>query len=217
MEDTLKPVDLVHQLSELMKGHEVPFHIEDEWVVPYGRLPAIRATWYPREDTGRLEVDVLVREGEILQECFAGFGAADAGVTDALQNFCINSFHVLLAAFWDKNDPDQVTTERWLVGEKPYMAFIGNFGTRGSKEASPSIPDNLFESIEKAVRRESLDRDCHWIRHFFCDVKGDQTFEVLLDNEHWELGRQSLMSLDWRKSSGYYSVRNFLVLRADSS
>ncbi len=217
MDDTLEPVDLVQQLSDLMEAHDVPFHVENEWIVPYGQLPAIRATWFPRENTGRFDVDVLVRDGVILQECFAGFGAANVGIADGLQNFCTNSFHVLLAAFWDKNDPDQVTTERWLVGNKPYKAYIGNFGTRGSKDAEPSIPDGLFESIEKTVKLESLDHDCHWIRHFFCDVKGDQTFEVLLDNEHWQNGRESLMSLDWQKSGGYYSVRNFIVLRADSS
>jgi hypothetical protein len=68
----MEPITLVKELSDLIEAHEVPFHVEDEWVVPSSKLPAIRAKWYPREDNGLLEVDVLLEDERIINECFAG-------------------------------------------------------------------------------------------------------------------------------------------------
>ena len=95
----MNPVSLVEEISDLFEAHNVPFHVEDEWVVPFGKLPAIRVTWYPREESGLFEAEVLLEDKRILLECFAGIGQGKKGITDALQNFCVNSFHVLLAAF----------------------------------------------------------------------------------------------------------------------
>ena len=212
----MEPITLETELSELFGAHEVPFHVENEWIVPLGKLPAIRATWFPREDSGLLEVEVLLEDDRIINECFAGIGSALEGINDALQNFCVNSFHVMLASLWDLNDPDQVTTESWSFEGKEYTAFIGNFGTRGSAETNAEIPDKLFEKIEKTIRRETLKDKLSWFRCFFCDVSGKQTFEALKNNESWESGVAALKSLPWIKTNGYYSVRNFLVVRENS-
>ncbi|WP_240441018.1 DUF6348 family protein, partial [Pseudomonas aeruginosa] len=37
--------------------------------------------------------------------------------------------------------------------------------------------------------------------------------EALFDNQPWEAGMQNLAALDWQDSQGYYSVRNFLMLK----
>jgi len=210
---TTDPMQLVDQLSQLMQGHGVPYDVEREWVVPNGVLPAVRASWYPRAGSGVLEVDVLLEDRSIINECFAGIGDGGVAIGDALQNFTVNSFHVLLAAFWDRDDPQQVTTEDWTVSGKRFRAYIGNFGTRGSPGVIPVVPSELFQTIQRTIERESLSASCHWVRHFFCDVKGERTFEALLDNEPWQAGLDALRSIPWAKSSGYYSVRNFLVLR----
>jgi hypothetical protein len=212
----MEPITLVKELSDLIEAHEVPFHVEDEWVVPSSKLPAIRAKWYPREDNGLLEVDVLLEDERIINECFAGIGSGREGINDALQNFCVNSFHVLLASLWGLNIPDQVMTENWNLEGKEYTAYIGNFGTRGSAEVEAEIPDGLFEVIEKAIKSESLMDKLSWFRCFFCDVSGEQTFEALKNNEVWESGVSALKSLPWLKTKGYYSVRNFLVLRENA-
>ena len=99
VERVMEPITLEKELSELMSAHDIQFHIENEWVVPYGKLPAIRATWYPREESGLLEIDVLLEDQRFINECFAGVGSGRSGLNDALQNFCVNSFHVLLASF----------------------------------------------------------------------------------------------------------------------
>jgi len=212
----MEPVSLVKKISDLISAHEVPFHVEDEWVVPMSKLPAIRATWYPREENGRLEVDVLLGDERIINECFAGIGSGSQGINDALQNFSVNSFHVLLAAFWEVNDQDQVMSEKWSFHGKTYTVFIGNLGTRGSKGVNPEIPDKLFESIENAIKNEPLQNKLSWFRCFFCDVSGNQTFEALKNNEDWQPGLSALQSLPWLKTNGYYSVRNFLIIKENT-
>ena len=59
-------ISIVKSISELMGNHGVPYHTENEWVVPFGNLPAIRAIWYPREHNGLLEVDVLLEDKRII-------------------------------------------------------------------------------------------------------------------------------------------------------
>ena len=118
------------------------------------------------------------------------------------------------SAFWEKNDTEQVTTEVWDIGGKQFRAYIGNLGTRGSEETISEIPEGLYESIVTTIKNERLNGKCHWIRHFFGNANGDHMFEALLDNEIWEAGLQNLKHLQWKKSDEYYSVRNFIVLRA---
>jgi hypothetical protein len=209
---TATAVALVEPLMQLMQSHGIPCEIEREWVVPHGRLPAIRASWTGREGTGVLEVEVLLDDRSLINECFAGIGEGEAAIVDALRNFTINSFHVLLAAFWGVEDRDQVMVEEWTVSGNRFKACIGNFGRRGSLGVDPVVPHELFPLIQRTIERETLADGIHWVRHFFCDLKGERTFEALLDNEPWQAGLDAMQSIPWVRSGGYYSVRNFLVL-----
>jgi len=212
----MEPIVLVNQISDLMNAHKVPFHVEDEWIVPHGKLPALRGTWYPDEQNGRLDIDVLLDDNRIINECFAGIGSESEGINDALQNFCVNSYHVLLSAFWQNNDyPEQLTIEKWTINNNVFKVYIGNFGTRGSDGVSPEIPKNLFETIEYTIKNETLHHKVSWFRCFFCDISGDHIFEALKNNEVWESGMNALKALPWKCTNGYYSVRNFIVLIAD--
>jgi hypothetical protein len=149
-----------------------------------------------------------------IEECFAGIGEGEVGLRDALANFTVNSFHVLLAALWNQNDETQVTTEDWSIGGRQYTAFIGNFGTRGSEGVVADVPADLFAQVESAIKRDSLTGDLHWFRFFFCNVAGQRIVEALKDNETWDTGMRCLESVQWSDSMGYYSVRLFVVLRA---
>lgn len=140
-------------LHKLFQDHGVPSVIENDWVVPNSELPALRALSYPGESNGRLDVQALVRDKVVIEECFAGVGQGVSGMHNALANFTLNSFHVLLAALWGKNDPEQVTTENWVVGGRRYIAYIGNFGTRSSEGVTAHIPHGLFAEVEAAIKR----------------------------------------------------------------
>ncbi|HEU4931801.1 MAG TPA: DUF6348 family protein [Pyrinomonadaceae bacterium] len=205
--------ETVDYLSKLFEGHGLTCVAENDWVVPNGELPAVRALWYPGESSGLLDVHALIRSGVVIEECFAGVGQGEGAIHDALMNFTLNSFHVLLAVLWGKTDPEQVTTELWVVNEKSYTAYIGNFGTRTSAGVVAHVPPSLFASIEENIKAEKLTEDIHWFRLFFCNFANEFTFEALKDNEPWERGTSCLESVAWRPDDGYYSVRLFVVLR----
>ncbi|CAN7197795.1 DUF6348 family protein [Pseudoduganella sp. LjRoot289] len=201
-------------LVRLFEGHDIECTTHNDWVLPNAELPALRATWFPGSSNGRLDVQAFVREGVTIEECFAGIGKDEVGLNDALTNFTVNSFHVLLAALWNQNDKTQVTTEDWSIGGRRYTAFIGNFGTRGSEGVTADIPADLFAQVENVVKLDSLMGELHWFRFFFCNVAGQRTFEALKDNETWKSGIRCLEGVQWADSMGYYSVRLFVVLRA---
>jgi hypothetical protein len=158
-------------------------------------------------------MQVLVRDGLVIDECFAGIGVGDAALADGLQNFTINSFHTLLSALWFRHDPEQVETEIWTVASHRFEAFIGNVGTRSSTEVAPTIPAGMLPLLEEAVRGEPLEHDLHWFRFYVGHVNGEFTFEALKDNEPWPAGVSALMSCGWASGAGFYSARLFMILR----
>lgn len=212
----MEPISITKEISDLFLSHEIPFHAEGEWIVPFSKLPAMRATWFQREGSGVLEIEVLLEDERIVNECFAGIGSSIEGIKDALQNFCVNSFHVFLAAFWELNDSDQVVTETWSFHGKKYTSFIGNFGTRCSAGEKAEIPEGCLESIQTAIQNSPLEFSVSWFRCFFCNFAGERTFEALKNNEVWELGLSALQSLNWKEKESYYSVRSFLIIKENA-
>jgi hypothetical protein len=200
-------------LLELFKRHELVSTVQDGWVLPNSELPAIRGTWHPGETNGRLDVQVLVRDGLIIDECFGGVGVGDIALADGLQNFTINSFHALLSALWFRHDPEQVETETWTVTGRRFKAFIGNVGTRSSSGITPTIPAGTMRLLETAIRSEPLEHDLHWFRFYVGHVNGEFTFEALKDNEPWAAGASAWTSCGWTSGNGFYSARLFMVLR----
>jgi Family of unknown function (DUF6348) len=201
-------------LSELLSRHGLDGAREQEWIVPNGQLPAIRALWHPRETSGRLNVQVLLEKGRVLEESFAGRGTGRSGFADAMNNFMLNSLHVLLAALWGIKDDEQVLIEKWEIGGKQFTAYIGNFGRRASEPIKVPVPKDLFETIQSLICHEFLPGGIHWFRFFFAAVAGQHTYEALKNNEPWETGLAGLKGIVWPETAGYYSVRNFIVLRS---
>lgn len=201
-------------LVRLFERRGIKCTTHNDWIIPNSELPAIRATWFPGPLSGRLDVQAFVRAGITIEECFAGLGEGAVGLHDALTNFNVNSFHVLLAALWNQSDVTQVNAEDWSIGGRKYTAFIGNFGTRSSEGVMADVPTGLFAQVESVIKLDALSGDLHWFRFFFCNVAGQRTFEALKDNETWDPGMRCLEGVQWADSMGYYSVRLFIVLRA---
>jgi hypothetical protein len=205
-------------LMKILQANELNVTTHDEWVFPNGQLPAIKCTWSTAADSqsGKLDVEVLIEKGIIIEECFAGIGAGDVGFSDGFQSFALNSLPVLLAALWDKHDAEHVLCEEWDIGTDKYRLFLGNFGTRASNGVNPSVPNEINTAIEQALKNESLTKDCYWARMFFCNVDNShKMYEALLNNKKWDRGEQALKALNWPSNEGYYSVRNFLVLKKE--
>lgn len=209
----MEPVSLKSQMADLLTARDIAFDQEGEWLIPYGELPAIRTSWIAGENSGRLDVEVLLQDNRIIHECFAGLGQKEDGIQDALNSFELNSFPVLLAAFWKINDPEHVTCKEMLASGNLYNAFIGGISCRGSVEANASIPEGFVDLIESAIKNETSLPGAHWFRVFFCNVADQQSVEALANNEPWAAGTDALNKLAWEQSPGYYSVRQFIVLR----
>jgi hypothetical protein len=88
MEDLNQSV-VSQALCDLLTRHGLDCTREQEWIVPNGQLPAIRAQWHSRETSGRLDVQVLLEKGRVIEECFAGIGTGRSGFADALNNFML--------------------------------------------------------------------------------------------------------------------------------
>jgi len=207
--------DINATLGKLLEAHDIDIYSEEDWFAPNQSLPAIRCYWHesPKNESGRLDVQVLIEDNVVLEECFAGIGLGKDGFLDALENFSVNSFHVMLAAFWSKNDPEQVETEQWKIGDSTYTAYIGNFGTRATDGVHPGVPKETFSHLENAIKSTDLREKTHWVRAFFCNIGDEQIYEALVDNDNWAEGESALKKVNWPKSEKYFSVRkkNFLV------
>jgi Family of unknown function (DUF6348) len=209
-----KILDTTTALKMIFQAHGIACATHEDWVLPGGNVPAVRAVWHPRSGFGQLDIQVLIKPGVIIEECFAGIGEWENGLHDALRNFLVNSLHVLLTAFWGVESGDNVTVETWEISGKSYRAYIGNIGTRASEGVYVPIPDNFLSEAEAVVKLEPLQSDTHWVRTFFSNINGEQTFEALIDNKYWENGMDCLKNIPWTKREGYYTIRHFLVLRA---
>jgi hypothetical protein len=213
-----KDLDTTTAIKTIFQAHGIPCATHEDWVLPHGSVPAVRAVWHPRQGLGQLDVQVLIEPGVIIEECFAGVGEGEAAFHDALRNFLTNSLHVLLTAFWGVDGAEGgtklVTTETWEINGKSYQAYLGNAGIRASAGVHVPLPKNLIDEIEAVVKLEPLNGNTHWVRTFVSNLNGEPTFEALLDNKYWENGMDCLKNLTWTPREGYYSIRHFLVLRA---
>jgi hypothetical protein len=202
-------------LKQFFEAHQLDVSEEKGWIIPNSNLPAIRSSWYPNEDhlSGLLQIEVFLGKGIIIEECFAGLPNENGKLNDAFENFSRNSLHVLLSAFWEKLDPDQVDVEEWKIGSNTYSAYIGPFGNRGGTDEGITIPEGAFEKIEKAIKLSNLTGKHHWFRTYYCNSgNGDNVYEALQDNQIWEEGLSAIKSVNWEASAEFYSTRNFLVL-----
>ena len=203
-----------HKIKELLEAHGLECEEDEDWVIPNGKFPLISMTWYPKpeQNSGVLQIDIQLDQEICIQECFAGMGTDEEGLNDGVHNFCVNSFHVMLAALWGINDPEQVETEEWTIGEQEYSIYIGAFGTRGSDGIHPGIPENAFSPIETAIKESGLTGQCNWFRNYYCNLNNEsKVYESLKNNEVWLAGEEALKSVNWHQSDSFYSVRNFII------
>lgn len=204
-------------ILQLLEGHNISCDTHESWCVPNGELPAIRTVWTDGDNggAGRLDVEVLLADERRILECFAGLGSSpDECQKDALQNFLQSSFHVLLSAIWGNVDSEQVDVETWTINDVEWNAHIGGFTNRASTGVNVVIPESYFEQIVDAIRKYQLNGDTHWFRTYFCNIgSGERIHEALADNSPWIEGEEMMKKIDWASSEGFYSIRNFIVLK----
>ena len=203
-------------LQKLFEKQGIHLDHHEGWLMTDRRLPAIKATWHSgvNEITGRLDIIIVLSDKRHVEESFAGIGEGKTGLKDAFRSFMLNSFHVMLAAFWDAIDYKHINVEEWGIAGHRWIAYIGNFGTRTWADEPVPIPADAFDDLEAAIKREPLRDECHWFRAFYSNVgNGQIVIEALFDNREWRGGRRALAAISWPTRNAYYSARVFVVLK----
>ncbi len=211
-------------LLKLLRAHGLNATTHVGWIRIANRpyiCGAIARELQPTSTTKNIQIDIYValESGRILVESFAGIGETkEDAIVDGIHNFTINSFHVLLAAFYVDEDDDQVEKEKWKINGQMRRVTIGNIGIRGTTPIPDSPPTEWFQSLENAIRDSELPAGTHWVRCYYGQMQNEPlAVEVLLDNEDWPTARTKMQQHDWPKSEDYYSVRIFLIIQDDES
>lgn len=208
--------EVMADLQALLKSNGVDLSFHDGWLISENGLPAIRGNWFQQignQQTGRLDIQVVLEKDRVIDECFAGVGDDRARYLDALQNFSLGSLHVLLSALWARPFKDRVLVENWQSPMASWKAYVGEFVSRCLGPDEITFPQDLLDNIQNALLDADLNPGLHWLRTFYSNTgNGDPVMEVLLDNERWEAGMQAVSGAAWQSSDYYYSLRNFLIL-----
>jgi hypothetical protein len=213
-------VSPTEELAALFAQHGIRVLRRDEWLVPDGTIgPYVRTFLAPHDEESngasvRLDVEVAVSDKYCVVESFAGIGTSTAqAVSNAFENFCKSSFHVILGAFYGHSDPEQVAAERWSLSGVDYDVLIGNYTVRSFEGKGTPIPEETFSTLERLIRGLENTEDLYWVRLFYCNQDDrTQVTEVLLNNVEWDLAQVEITALPWERRSSFYSARVFLVL-----
>jgi hypothetical protein len=205
-------------LLELFRRHDIDAVPADIWVVFPGRpmranTEVVKERKHQLGWSVQLDVRIEIEPGRTIVESFAGLGeTTDQALADAQHNFAVNSFHVILAAFFNPED-EQVTREEWIVGGSNRVVTIGNIGVRGTLPEGKSAAA-WFEQFEEKLKSKPLGPGLHWVRLYYGQrQRKTMACEVLLDNEPWEELQAEMAAIDWPPGEAFYGVRLFLVIQ----
>ncbi len=206
-------------LLELFQAHGIEAIAHDDWVGFSQRSSTVRAAIVRETEHSfclsiQLDVRLEIVPGLTLVESFSGLGKTrEEAAADALKHFSANSFHVLLAAFFQCNT-EQVTTEEWTLGGRPSLVTLGTVGIRGKPPVQGEALVRWFHEFAQRLQEKNLGPGTHWIRLYYAQMEGKALpCEVLLDNAVWEEMQSAMAGIDWPSGDDFYSVRIFLVIQ----
>ncbi|QHT65566.1 hypothetical protein GXP67_02245 [Rhodocytophaga rosea] len=168
---------------------------------------------YPQGVASQLDVLVETPDQQIV-ECFGDIGETKQQARqNNIKNFCRNSFHPLIACFFDYPIQD-INVETWQIDSQTYQVYIGNYGTKSNAGVVKGIPDTLFSQLENYIKQIPFNQSYHWIRWYIRYNQGVvDPIEFLIDNQPDEGGSKVIEAIQWPRSDGYYSVRQFILLK----
>lgn len=203
-------------LANMLLAHDLPSIEYKDWLLVDEQLPAMRAETFDFKEYEngagiRLDITLLLASKKTISESYLGIGKNKiSAIQNAFQNFVTNSFHVLLSAFWQITNDDQIGIEEWEIKGNKWKVYIGNFGCKGDF----NIPENLFKIIEEQIQEENLEEDLYWLRIYYANVNSREIMiETLKNNEVWPEMENKLKTVAWESSDKFYSLRNFIILK----
>lgn len=214
------PAPRVDQFTrDLFRVHGIDATMVGQWIVFADRDIRVQAEIVQELPdasgiTVQLDVRIEIETGQTIIESFGGIGKTKGrAVASALENFTVNSFHVIIAAFFDWAS-DQVSQEQWIIGGTKRLVTLGNIGIKGRPPVQPEFLSSWFKHFEEILRVSELAPGTHWVRFYYAQLDGkSMACEVLLDNQVQFEMQSQMSTVDWPSDDEFYSVRMFLVVQ----
>ena len=212
-------ISLQDDLMALMSGHGLDASTFDDWLIVDNELPALRGTYNiantdSNKITTQVDIELRLSDGRSICEHYAGLGDDQRQASgQGLFKFCCGAFHVYLSAYWHHHEADQVEIETWEIGGVRWNAYISNMINQASAGAAACIPNDYLSTVQSAISALPLEAEDHWLSFYGANLKGDLTIDARLDNQDWQELSEQLATLDWPPTDGFYSTRNFILLR----
>jgi hypothetical protein len=202
--------DLNHHLVELLAGHGVTASIvADEVLVdPNGAAASLRARRV-NPNSMLLSVNAVAPDGVWLTDLWAGLGEDDdAAVRDGLWAFCLNIFHVYLAATWGLLETDQVDHVELSSGDRTWDLYVGGLMNRSSSATELQAPP-IWDGFLAAVSAVLLQRSASVVGRLYVNTLAQQmTFEALVNGKPDPVMANFWESLPWHANgAGFASQR----------
>jgi len=217
------PGEIIDFLKELFETHGVNTRNQGSWLsFPDSDIKASGEIVREQEidEIYRVQLDVRVQidSERTIVESFVGIGEnREDAVLNAQKGFFMNSFHVINAAFFDTDD-EQADKEIWPIGGEDRLVIIGDLVTKEEYSAAKQIDTSWLAFFEEKIKEEKLDMRTHWIRLFYArQADGNQSLEILLDNEPWDKMLNKMRKVDWPKSDRFLSLRIFYIVKETES
>jgi hypothetical protein len=132
---------------------------------------------------------------------------------NSLENFTLSCLYPFLTCLLDIPLRD-LEVQTWLVNGQAYQVYWGDYVVKSIDGIVSDLPPSLLSRMKSLIRNLPLENDYHWISWFAGFPKGQlDTTGFLLDNNVLEEGEHILKTTPWSLAKGYYSIRNFLLLK----
>lgn len=216
-------LSIQEDLAALMRGHGLDVQSHDDWLLVGNDVPLLRGTYNIDNRTGdsittQIDIELRLSAERSIYEHYAGVDRDERqSMGQGLFKFCCGAFHVFLSAFWNHHEPDQVEIERWTIGGASWDVYIGNMINNATDDQDVSIPRDYLTTAQAAICALSLTPEDHWLSFYAANLKGELTTEARFDNDVWPALGQGIADLRWVPAEGFYSTRNFILLRPAKS
>lgn len=203
-------------LAGLFAAHGVAAQDGGDFVAFPGHAAAAAAEMFFSDDrlTATLNVRFAVSESFVIEEIVLGIAETpQAAINQAWQNFCDGVLHVLLAAFFDKTNP-QIEVERWTFPDGEREIILGGMLTRTTAPIDGLATTAWFETFRTALSKEPLPDGPTAVR-VFCAHVGPRRLELetLVNNQPSSTLAAALDTAAWPTHDGFLSVRLFAIVR----
>lgn len=132
---------------------------------------------------------------------------------NSLENFTLSCLYPFLTCLLDIPSSD-LEVQTWLVNGQAYQVYWGDYVVKNLDGVAKDLPVSLLSRLKSLIRNLPLENNYHWISWFAGFPKGQlDTTGFLLDNSAHEAGEHILKTTPWPAVKGYYSIRNFLLLK----